>query len=227
MGLFDKFKMDWQNTPSSALFEIKRVVTRSPKLTGESIEELEAALIAADLGMAMTGKSFPAVKKNYESQGGAGLDFLASRAAGEKVCHSVKWIGESAERPDGVSIVGVNGTGKTTTSAKLAHFLSVAKKPRCRRVRHVSRGGDRAVETVGRALEDRSHRPAVTARTRRRARRRDRRAGALGVVTCSLTRRDDCTRAGGGSCSASRHRQNRCPARRTKCCSCSTTIRPA
>src|SRR5476651_36502 len=77
MGLFSKFKAGLAKTHAKLTHEIKRIVTRSPKLTADSIEELEAALIAADLGMAMTEQIISAVKKNYESQGGAGLDFLA------------------------------------------------------------------------------------------------------------------------------------------------------
>ena len=48
MRLFDKFKASLAKTHGKLVHEIKRIVTRSPKLTGESIEELEAALIAAD-----------------------------------------------------------------------------------------------------------------------------------------------------------------------------------
>jgi fused signal recognition particle receptor len=130
MGLFDKFKAGLAKTHAKLTHEIKRIVTRSPKLTGESIEELEAALIAADLGMAMTEQIISAVKKNYESQGGAGLDFLAiARGEIEKSLSSNK--NELVKAPSGptiVSIVGVNGTGKTTTSAKLAHFIQSQKQ---------------------------------------------------------------------------------------------------
>ncbi|HEX3856943.1 MAG TPA: signal recognition particle-docking protein FtsY [Verrucomicrobiae bacterium] len=130
MGLFDKFKAGLAKTHAKLTHEIKRIVTRSPKLTGESIEELEAALIAADLGMAMTEQIISAVKKNYESQGGAGLDFLAiARGEIEKSLSTNK--NELVKAPSGptiVSIVGVNGTGKTTTSAKLAHFIQSQKK---------------------------------------------------------------------------------------------------
>jgi fused signal recognition particle receptor len=130
MILFDKFKAGLAKTHNKLVHEIKRIVTRSPKLTGESIEELEAALIAADLGMEMTEQIISAVKKNYESQGGAGLDFLAiARGEIEKSLSSNK--NELVKAPDGptvVSIVGVNGTGKTTTSAKLAHYFQAQKK---------------------------------------------------------------------------------------------------
>ena len=130
MSLFAKFKVGLAKTHAKLTHEIKRIVTRSPKLTGESIEELEAALIAADLGMAMTEQIISAVKKNYESQGGAGLDFLAiARGEIEKSLSSNKnGLVKAPSGPTIVSIVGVNGTGKTTTSAKLAHFIQSQKK---------------------------------------------------------------------------------------------------
>src|SRR5665213_542841 len=132
MGLFSKFKAGLAKTHSKLVHEIKRIVTRSPRLTADSIEELEAALIAADLGTAMTAQIISAVKKNYETQGGAGLDFLA--IAQSEIEKSL--VGQASrlslkEIPGGVcvvSIVGVNGTGKTTTSAKLAHYFQSQNK---------------------------------------------------------------------------------------------------
>jgi fused signal recognition particle receptor len=71
-----------------------------------------------------------AVKKNYETQGGAGLDvFAIAQSEVEKSLSSNK--NELHQKPGElcvVSIVGVNGTGKTTTSAKLAHFVQSQKK---------------------------------------------------------------------------------------------------
>ncbi len=125
MGLFAKFKAGLAKTHAKLTQEIKRIVTRSPRLTADSIEELEAALIAADLGMAMTRQILDAVKQAYESQGKSGLDYLAvAQAEIEKSLAANK--AELVKVPNGptvVSIVGVNGTGKTTTSAKLAHFI--------------------------------------------------------------------------------------------------------
>lgn len=130
MGLFAKFKAGLQKTQAKLTHEIKRIITRSPKLTAESLEEIEHALIAADLGMAMTTQIASAVKKAYETQGGAGLDYLAiARAEIEKSLGANN--AELKKMPHGptvVSIVGVNGTGKTTTSAKLAHYFQGQKK---------------------------------------------------------------------------------------------------
>ena len=130
MGLFAKFKAGLAKTHSKLTHEIKRIVSHSPKLTAESLEEIEHALIAADLGMAMTTQIVAAVKLAYESQGSAGLDYLAiARAEIEKsLSANQPKLHEIPGSTCVVSIVGVNGTGKTTTSAKLAHYFQAQKK---------------------------------------------------------------------------------------------------
>ena len=125
MGLFQKFKEGLLKTHAKLTHEIKRIITRSPKLTGDSLEELEAALLGADLGTAMTTQIIGAVKKAYESQGKSGLDFfeIASREVELSLSSN---NGALHKQPHGVtviSIVGVNGTGKTTTAAKLAKLI--------------------------------------------------------------------------------------------------------
>jgi fused signal recognition particle receptor len=133
MGLFEKFKAGLQKTHNKLTHEIKRIVTRSPRLDAASLEELEAALIGADLGMQMTEQIVAAVRKGYETQGGNGLDvFAVAEQEVEKALASTD--GKLRKAGTGltvISIVGVNGTGKTTTAAKLAH--------------HVQGKGDRAL----------------------------------------------------------------------------------
>jgi len=125
MGLFDKFKTGLQRTHAKLAHEIKRIVTRSPRLDAGSVEELEAALIAADLGLQMTHQIVEAVRKGYETQGNEGLDvFAVAEREVEQALSNNRT--ELVRAPDGVtvvSIVGVNGTGKTTTAAKLAHLI--------------------------------------------------------------------------------------------------------
>jgi fused signal recognition particle receptor len=125
MSLFDKFKAGLQKTHSKLTHEIKRIVTRSPRLDAASLEELEVALIGADLGMAMTTQIIDAVKKAYETQGSNGLDVfgVAEQEVEKTLASNQSDLRNSGNGVTVVSIVGVNGTGKTTTAAKLAHFI--------------------------------------------------------------------------------------------------------
>jgi fused signal recognition particle receptor len=125
MGLFDKFKAGLQKTHSRLTHEIKRIITRSPKLEADALEELEASLIAADLGLEMTTQIITSVKQAYETQGASGLDvFGIAQREVEAALTSIKTgLIRVSSGPTVVSIVGVNGTGKTTTAAKLAHLI--------------------------------------------------------------------------------------------------------
>lgn len=130
MGLLDKFRSALNKTHDKLTHEIKRIVTRSPKLDADSIEEIENALISADLGMEMTGQIIAAVKKAYESQGSGGLDVLAiaKREVENSLVVQQPELLRASSNPTVVSIVGVNGTGKTTTSAKLANHVQTQGK---------------------------------------------------------------------------------------------------
>jgi len=123
MGLFAKFKAGLEKTHNKLAHEIKRIVSRSPRLDADAIEELEAALISADLGMDMTAQIIDQVKAAYETQGGGGLDVfaVAEREVEKSLGAAPNGLRLAPEGPTIVSVVGVNGTGKTTTAAKLAH----------------------------------------------------------------------------------------------------------
>ncbi len=125
MGLFQRIREGLQKTQTRLSQEIKRIVTRSPKLTGETLEELEAALLGADFGTTLTFRITEAVRRSYQSQGASGLDIFS--VARDEVEKALEGNNPSLIRASSgltvVSVVGVNGTGKTTTSAKLAHSL--------------------------------------------------------------------------------------------------------
>jgi fused signal recognition particle receptor len=125
MNLLAKFKAGLQKTHSKLAHGIRRIITRSPKLDAAAIEEIEAALIGADFGMDMTLRIVEAVKKSYETQGGAGLDFfsVARKEVEDTLSGANRDLRRATAGPTVVSIVGVNGTGKTTTAAKLAYLI--------------------------------------------------------------------------------------------------------
>ena len=83
----------------------------------ESIEALEDALVGADVGLAATEKIIDAVR---EERGGT----LAVRAARviERVLTDVPAPPSTDVTPYVILVVGVNGTGKTTSVGKLARY---------------------------------------------------------------------------------------------------------
>ena len=124
-NLFSKFKSGLQKTHSKLAHEIKRIVSRSPRLDAAALEDLEAALISADLGIDMSARIVNAVKKNFETQGRDGSDVfsIAAREIENSLSNNHPDFRRAPSGPTVVSIVGVNGTGKTTTAAKLAHLV--------------------------------------------------------------------------------------------------------
>lgn len=93
---------------------------RSGGLDLETLDALEELLISADLGVAASARIVEAVRSRAPS--GLGLRDLVKR--------EVLAVFAAAERPVAASthpivtlVVGVNGTGKTTTVGKLANLL--------------------------------------------------------------------------------------------------------
>ncbi len=118
MGLLDKLR----RTPISLVRELRRIFTLSPRFTAELGEELEAALLATDLGLPTTQRILKAVQDSYQAQGRKGEDVfaIAQREVVAALGEHDPAIGLVPEGATVVSVVGVNGTGKTTTCAKLA-----------------------------------------------------------------------------------------------------------
>ncbi len=122
MGLFHKLKTGLQKTQAALSQEIKRIATLSPKLTQEGAEDLEAALLAADLGLPMTQRILASAKNAYETQGrnGADLFAIATREVENALSQKDTALSPPTEGLTVISLIGVNGTGKTTTCAKLS-----------------------------------------------------------------------------------------------------------
>src|SRR4030095_303406 len=109
LGFFQKVKDGLQKTHNMIVHEVKRIVTLSPKLTVETMEELEAALLAADLGTAVTSQIVEAARIAFESQGRAGLQILDVASAEVEKILSTAYAPLRKERGlTVVSLVGVN-----------------------------------------------------------------------------------------------------------------------
>ncbi len=93
---------------------------RSRPIDVETVDALEELLISADVGVAATNKIVDAVKTR--SRNGASLRDLVKDEI-RRVFAAVDRPVAVAHHPQVTLIVGVNGTGKTTTVGKLANRL--------------------------------------------------------------------------------------------------------
>src|SRR5512143_2443018 len=94
------------------------------EIKAETWEELEALLIQADLGMETTSEVIFSLKKTVSERGltraGELRDVLRETLLARlEPVPSIGW----PTRPSVILVVGVNGSGKTTTIAKLGYRL--------------------------------------------------------------------------------------------------------
>lgn len=129
MGFFDKIKQSLTRTKEQFVERFDDIVRRADEpaqrsrpVDVETIEALEEALISADVGVAAADRIVQAIRTRR--RGGESLRALVKA--------EILAILKSAEKPmvaghpQVVLIVGVNGTGKTTTVGKLARVIKDA-----------------------------------------------------------------------------------------------------
>ena len=121
-GWFAQLRQGLARTTAALSGNVASVLTKR-WFDEETLDELEEVLIKADLGPAMAGRVREELARSRHERGlapEAVREVLATEIA--KVLVPVaKPLTLSAARPNVILIVGVNGTGKTTTAAKLAH----------------------------------------------------------------------------------------------------------
>ncbi|MEQ1858734.1 MAG: signal recognition particle-docking protein FtsY [Chthoniobacteraceae bacterium] len=95
------------------------------KFTGRPVdwEELEEALIRSDLGVSMTQRILAALQAREEKLTAEGVVLVAREEILKVLPRDNLMLRPLASKPKVVLVVGVNGTGKTTSTAKLGSFL--------------------------------------------------------------------------------------------------------
>jgi fused signal recognition particle receptor len=95
------------------------------KCTGRPVDwdELEESLIRADLGVPMTTRILTALQARQEKMTAETVVEVAREEILEVLPRDTVTLRPLASKTKVVLVVGVNGTGKTTSTAKLAHFL--------------------------------------------------------------------------------------------------------
>src|SRR5215204_6213557 len=137
MGFFDRIREGLSRTKQQIVERFDEIVLQSeaPSRKGrpidvDTIDALEELLIMADVGVAATDRIIAAVKRQTAT--GKGLRDAVKDEIRAIFAAAVPPVaaGSNGQSPHVVLIVGVNGTGKTTTVGKLAQLLRVSgKKP--------------------------------------------------------------------------------------------------
>jgi len=94
------------------------------KATIEDLEQFRQILISSDIGVGITEEILDLVKREKSEE----LSTAIANSLKSKLTTSSRVINLSSDGPTVILIVGVNGTGKTTSAAKLANYYAKSGK---------------------------------------------------------------------------------------------------
>jgi len=126
INIFSKVKNGLKKTHDRLTSNLVRVVAGRGKPDEELLEEIEASFIQADIGVETTERLMEVIRQTYREEKSVDLPLIIQRIEDEllEILGANNSALVSADTPPTVVlVVGVNGTGKTTTIAKIAKML--------------------------------------------------------------------------------------------------------
>ena len=130
MGFLDRLREGLNRTKQQIVGRFEQIVQqadaperRTREIDPDTLEALEELLLSADVGVAATERIVTAVRTRVRA--GESLRDLVKLEI-LAIFDAVELRPMSSHRPQVTLIVGVNGTGKTTTVGKLANALKVS-----------------------------------------------------------------------------------------------------
>ncbi len=129
---FEKLKKALKKTRDILFMDVRDVFKIGRKVDQDLLDELEEHMIKGDMGVETTSKILAEIQSAYRDKviddPQKMLDFLKSKIA-EQLSARAFSIRMAETPPTVILVCGVNGTGKTTSIAKLAqHFRHVEGK---------------------------------------------------------------------------------------------------
>ncbi|MDR0555558.1 MAG: signal recognition particle-docking protein FtsY [Holosporaceae bacterium] len=125
MAFFDKIKNAFHRTSEKISISLA-----GKKVDDNFVQEIEEALIMADLGVEtaaelakkISSRKFPRETTEFEVK-----QFLVSEICSLLKPYESRFFGENLlHNPEIILVIGVNGNGKTTTVAKIAHIFKTS-----------------------------------------------------------------------------------------------------
>ena len=131
MGFFDKLKNGLTKTRESIAKQVNNVFSVFVKVDDELFENLEEALIMADIGVETSTyiieKLRDNVKHKHITDGNLVKEELKSIIS--EILSTLDTTVNTSTTPSVILVIGVNGVGKTTSIGKIAsHYKSMGKK---------------------------------------------------------------------------------------------------
>ncbi len=124
MGFLDKLKSGLSKTKNALMGQIDNVIKAFVKIDEDALEELEEALICADVGVGAAEEIIEMLRERIKD------DRLKSREDTELAIREIiaDMIGEGEPlkldtTPSVILVIGVNGAGKTTSIGKISNRL--------------------------------------------------------------------------------------------------------
>ena len=131
-SFIDRMKEAVTRTRENLAERIEEVVSFSKEIDRDTLDNLEAILLAADLGTATTNQVLESMREKVDRKQIGNVDELKRVLKEELRAILTATADKPAKAVDGepevILVVGVNGTGKTTTIGKLANVLRAQGK---------------------------------------------------------------------------------------------------
>jgi fused signal recognition particle receptor len=121
-----RLKTGLSKTRALLTTDVTELLSRSRKIDESLFEDLEAALLSADVGIHATSRllrELRLVAKSKKIEDGAALQAEFEEALVHLVGPLERPLDTSSAKPFVIMIAGVNGAGKTTTIGKLAKYF--------------------------------------------------------------------------------------------------------
>jgi len=131
MGLLDRFKKGLKRTREKIGAGFRSVLRVGQKIDVDTVDRLEASMLAADFGPKTTQKLLDVVRQGWKS--GEIVEEQEIRAyLSTHIVNlwpqSDRTLEKAASGPTVILVTGINGSGKTTSVAKLARYFRQQEK---------------------------------------------------------------------------------------------------
>ena len=126
-GFFDRMRQAVTRTRESLSERLEEIAASGKEIDADTLDELEAVLLSADLGTTTTAEVLERLRRKIDSREVDDRDALKRQLRHEilEILRSTpqKNVKAPEGEPEVVMVVGVNGTGKTTSIGKLAYEM--------------------------------------------------------------------------------------------------------